>query len=119
MLSFRTILHPTDFSPYSDAALRLACSLARDYRARLILLHVKEPEPDFGERFNLPPEPPEVRQALRDQLSQRRPNDPALQVEEHLEEGDPAARIVSAAVMAICVRPAQRMSAVSPASVQR
>jgi hypothetical protein len=39
MLGIRTILHPTDFSEYSNYAFRLACSLARDSGARLIVLH--------------------------------------------------------------------------------
>jgi nucleotide-binding universal stress UspA family protein len=34
------ILHPTDFSAASDAALRVARALARDRGARLILMHV-------------------------------------------------------------------------------
>jgi nucleotide-binding universal stress UspA family protein len=36
----RVIVHPTDFSHGSDAALRVARSLARDRGARLVLLHV-------------------------------------------------------------------------------
>ena len=40
MLPLATILHPTDFSGYSEFAFRLACALARDYKARLVLLHV-------------------------------------------------------------------------------
>ncbi len=43
MLPFATILHPTDFSEHSEFAFRLACALARDYNARLILLHVISP----------------------------------------------------------------------------
>jgi nucleotide-binding universal stress UspA family protein len=43
MLPIQTILHPTDFSGHSYYAFRLACSLARDYGARLIVLHVAEP----------------------------------------------------------------------------
>ncbi|HEY7156605.1 MAG TPA: universal stress protein [Gemmataceae bacterium] len=43
MLPLATILHPTDFSDYSEFAFRLACALARDYNARLILLHVISP----------------------------------------------------------------------------
>lgn len=43
MLPLRTILHPTDFSENSQAALQIACALARDYRVRLILLHVAVP----------------------------------------------------------------------------
>jgi nucleotide-binding universal stress UspA family protein len=36
----QTILHPTDYSETSAAALRVACSLARDRGGRLIVLHV-------------------------------------------------------------------------------
>lgn len=43
MLHLATILHPTDFSDDSEFAFRLACALARDYNARLILLHVISP----------------------------------------------------------------------------
>src|SRR6516225_9277064 len=40
MLHIRSILHPTDFSVPSNSALTLACSLARDQGAHLIVLHV-------------------------------------------------------------------------------
>src|SRR5436305_10571791 len=40
MLAVNTILHPTDFSERSQYAFWLACSLARDYGAWLIVLHV-------------------------------------------------------------------------------
>lgn len=40
MLPLAAILHPTDFSENSEFAFRLACALARDYKARLVLLHV-------------------------------------------------------------------------------
>jgi nucleotide-binding universal stress UspA family protein len=43
MLKIQTILHPTDFSERSDPAFLLACSLARDHGARLIVLHVIPP----------------------------------------------------------------------------
>ena len=39
MSTVNTILHPTDFSESAGAAFRLACPLAHDYGARLILLH--------------------------------------------------------------------------------
>lgn len=35
-----TILHPTDFSETAEAALDLACSLARDHQGKVVLLHV-------------------------------------------------------------------------------
>lgn len=40
MLRVSTILHPTDFSDNSKTALSVACALARDYGARLVVLHV-------------------------------------------------------------------------------
>ena len=40
MLTLQTILHPTDFSPSSDYAFRLANTLARDHGSKLIVLHV-------------------------------------------------------------------------------
>jgi nucleotide-binding universal stress UspA family protein len=39
----RVILHPTDFSESSRAALEVARSLARDHGARLVILHVTAP----------------------------------------------------------------------------
>jgi nucleotide-binding universal stress UspA family protein len=50
MLAIKTIVHPTDFSPTAEFARRLACSLARDYRARVILMHVRVSSPAvYGE----------------------------------------------------------------------
>jgi len=40
MQAIHTILHPTDFSIPSQFALELACSLARERGARLLVLHV-------------------------------------------------------------------------------
>lgn len=46
MLHIKTILHPTDHSKSAEYALGLAGALARDYGAKLILLHViSEPGP--------------------------------------------------------------------------
>ena len=42
MLPIRIILHLTDFSDCSRDAFQVACSLARDYGARLVLLYVAE-----------------------------------------------------------------------------
>ena len=44
MEPIKTILHPTDFSRHSQHALRLACALAREQNARLIILHCVPPE---------------------------------------------------------------------------
>jgi nucleotide-binding universal stress UspA family protein len=101
MLTLRTILHPTDFSEHSDNAFRLACSLARDYGARLLVLHVLErPLLTYTGVMTAPPPPPpteEQRQSVREQLHRIKPPDPALGVEHLLEEGDPATAILQVA----------------------
>ena len=40
MIKIQHILHPTDFSDHSEAALKYACSLAIQYAASLHLIHV-------------------------------------------------------------------------------
>ena len=35
-----TIVHPTDFSHNAEGAFQMACALAKDYKARLLLFHV-------------------------------------------------------------------------------
>ncbi len=40
MWSVQTILHPTDFSDLAQNSFQLACALASDLKARLIVLHV-------------------------------------------------------------------------------
>ncbi len=50
MLPIQTLLHPTDFSEPSRFAFELACSLARDYGAQLIICHIMQPlVPRMGE----------------------------------------------------------------------
>jgi nucleotide-binding universal stress UspA family protein len=98
MNAIRTILHPTDFSERSDVAFRLACSLARDYGARLIVLHVAEPPmPGAGEGPLMVPRVVEL-EPLRERLRQYRPPEaPDLHVEDRLVEGFAATEILSVA----------------------
>jgi nucleotide-binding universal stress UspA family protein len=94
MLPIRTILHPTDFSEGSAYAFRTACSLAHDYEARLLLVHVRPPVVIYG---NLPPVPAEPAEILRKEpklLDRMQPPDPEVPVERHLVTGDPAAEIL-------------------------
>lgn len=49
MPEIRTILHPTDFSESSEAPLRLARALARNYEARLVVLHAYPPPVTLAE----------------------------------------------------------------------
>jgi len=101
MLPIRTVLHPTDFSEHSDYAFRLASSLARDYGARVIVLHVLErPVLTYTGVMTAPPPPPpsaEQRQAVQEQLHRIKPPDVAIVLEHLLEEGDPATAILQVA----------------------
>jgi nucleotide-binding universal stress UspA family protein len=82
----QTILHPTDFSERSGYAFQLACSLARDRGARLIVLHVM-PVPLVQEkRF--------YQEEMSAELNRLRAPDSQIQVEHRLEEGDPATQIL-------------------------
>jgi nucleotide-binding universal stress UspA family protein len=49
MKPIQTILHPTDFTEHSHYALELACALARDQGARLIVLHIVPSPAPSGE----------------------------------------------------------------------
>jgi nucleotide-binding universal stress UspA family protein len=42
---FRRILHPSDFSPASQAAFKVAVATAKAHRARLLIAHVLPPVP--------------------------------------------------------------------------
>jgi nucleotide-binding universal stress UspA family protein len=103
MLPVHTILHPTDFSEGSAFAFRLACALARDYDARLIVMHVSTPSaPIYGDRFMtaVMPDPAQERlrqKQLRHQLEQLHPRDARVQVEHRLAEGYPVAEILAVA----------------------
>jgi nucleotide-binding universal stress UspA family protein len=96
MLAIKTILQPTDFSARSEFAFRLACSLARDYSARLIVLHVVEP-PTVSAAGVLMLPPVVDLEPLRERLHQLRPGDPKVAVEHRLVEGDAATEILRAA----------------------
>jgi Universal stress protein family len=48
MLPIRTILHPSDFSEGSKFAYSVAAALARDYGARIVVVHVAEPARAVG-----------------------------------------------------------------------
>ena len=102
MLAIQTILHPTDFSDYSNNAYRLACALARDYGAKLILLHVAQPPMAFaGEGVLI--QPPEFdTEPLREQLQQMQPADAGIKVQHRLIQGDTVPEVLSVAEEAKC-----------------
>lgn len=100
MFAIRTILHPTDFSERSQAAFPVACALARDHGARLIVLHVREvPVVAYGEFGQLPLElePPEAIRAKLDKLIGLRCADADVTTEHLVKTGDPAIEILATA----------------------
>jgi len=98
MRATRTILHPTDFSDYSDTAFRLACSLARDYGAHLVVMHVADlPLAVAAEGVLMAPPPMVDLVQLRERLEQLPPRDPQVSMECLLVQGDPAEEILRAA----------------------
>jgi nucleotide-binding universal stress UspA family protein len=105
-MSIRTILHPTDFSEHSQAALATACRLARDWGARLIVLHVVPNAPAIlaaemaaGHR---PSEHFEediagYREEMRRRLGALEPDVPGVKIERLFREGHVAPTILRAA----------------------
>jgi nucleotide-binding universal stress UspA family protein len=98
MLPIRTILHPTDFSEHARYAFRLACALARDYGAKLIVLHVAEPPiAVYGEGVIVPVMDP-IHEEAKNKLHNIRPPDPEeVYIEHRMLEGDPPEEILAVA----------------------
>jgi nucleotide-binding universal stress UspA family protein len=92
MRPIRTILHPTDFSDSSAEAFEMACALARDYGARLLVLHVRQPSaaPLLEGPLPDPRRPLESQEGFRwKTFPWPRPPDPRVEVEHRLAEGGP------------------------------
>jgi nucleotide-binding universal stress UspA family protein len=94
---FRTILVPTDFSDRADAALKTAALLAREYGARVVLLHsAVAPSALYGEAA-APILPADWRANMKKALDQVPPPEPAVRLERRIEDGDPASTILRVA----------------------
>jgi len=103
MSAIKTILHPTDFSPQSGRAFQVARALARDYGARIILLHVRELQLVLSGQFgSVDVAPGEHGKSLQDKLEQmKRANEPEV-AEVLIAEGDPATEILALAANKSC-----------------
>jgi nucleotide-binding universal stress UspA family protein len=97
MLPIATILHPTDFSEHSELAFRLACALARDYDARLVLLHVAAPPMVVYAGGPVPPDPWPSLEEARAKLHELETHAGHVRVESQAMEGDPVDMILRAA----------------------
>jgi nucleotide-binding universal stress UspA family protein/quercetin dioxygenase-like cupin family protein len=103
MPGIQTILHPSDFSENSRHAFEMACALARDNHAVLMILHVMIPSvsPVLQEP---PPDPfrPAETQNYYARFPWPQPSDPQLRVEHRVSEGDPAEEILRLAEALHC-----------------
>jgi nucleotide-binding universal stress UspA family protein len=96
MLNISVILCPTDYSERSDFAFRIACSLARDYRAKLVLLHVALRSVTIEGEAAIAPRSEAYFQEESDKLESV--SVPAgVRAERFVREGDPAGEILRAA----------------------
>jgi nucleotide-binding universal stress UspA family protein len=93
MLQIHTILHPTDYSDLSGPAFELACSLARDYAAELLICHVA-PAPTAVVNGMVIETPVAELAKMTAQLEQVKPEDPRIRVSHKLLRGDPASEIL-------------------------
>ena len=82
MFTIRRILHPTDFSEYSQNAFHIAVDLARIHKASILVLHVARPlseeQVSFGEASV--PQPAEYHHRLAEaerEVTGRRPASPS------------------------------------------
>ena len=96
MFEIRTILHPTDFSESSEWAFHLACSLARDHRASLIVVHVIPPPVSHGEVVARQG-PSGYRAQMCDWLYRLQAPSSGLTIDHRLTDGDPSAEILRVA----------------------
>jgi universal stress protein A len=101
MLDIRTILHPTGFFKVDQAAFCLAGSLARTYRARLVILHVMKPWYLYG-RARLLGTYLHHKLERWEAVSQVRVADLDLPLEHRLTEGEPVSAILSVAKELSC-----------------
>jgi nucleotide-binding universal stress UspA family protein len=97
MLPLGTVLHPTDFSENSEFAFRVACALARDYNARLVLLHVIPPPMVIYAGGPVPAETWPSIDEVKGKLCQLQGHAHKVRVETQILEGDPVDMILRAA----------------------
>jgi nucleotide-binding universal stress UspA family protein len=94
MLNIRTILHGTDFSSRADCAFRLACSLAKDYHACLVVLHVVPPSVVIEGEAAIASQSEELLSEARRKLEELPVADAEVRIERRLAEGSPSEEIL-------------------------
>jgi nucleotide-binding universal stress UspA family protein len=94
VLAIRRILHPTDFSERCHPAFELACALARDFGAELVVCHVSPPPVLVVGDGAVTEIPTGSAEAMLARLKTVTTADPRVTVTHQLLRGDPAAEIV-------------------------
>jgi nucleotide-binding universal stress UspA family protein len=94
MLSIRTILHPTNFEATSANALSLACALASDYDANLVIVHVIAIPLILPGGAIFPDLNNNDTAAIRKKLDHLKIPYDGIDVERQVEEGNPATEIL-------------------------
>jgi nucleotide-binding universal stress UspA family protein len=98
MLPINKILFPTDFSDRAMNAFHMASALARDHRAALTVLHVREmPALPFAEFGAVPPPALPSREELMAKLAKFELPDEGIAVEFVIADGEPGEEIVRVA----------------------
>jgi nucleotide-binding universal stress UspA family protein len=91
MLPIKTLLHPTDLTAASRHAFDLACEIARDRGARVVVLHVVSPPSLQADEV-----------VVGDPLAGFAAIAPEIPIDTRIEKGDPAAMIVHVAEQRHC-----------------
>jgi nucleotide-binding universal stress UspA family protein len=89
---FPVVLHPTDFSERARHAYDVACTLARG-GGRLVVLNIVEAVHVASEGYE---------DALNERLRGFQPDDPSIQFEYRVREGEPAPAILAEAAASRC-----------------
>lgn len=92
MLAIKTILHPTDFSEASQCGLKLACGLAADHNAHLVVIHVMAAPVILPDGAVLP-----MLRRRVDGASERDIPDDGVDIVRRAEESAPATEILNMA----------------------
>jgi len=103
MLGIHTILHPTDFSERSQAAFSVACALARDYGAKLIVMHaIPRGTVEILALSQLGMQQGNIQKSFVNELKSIQSPDFSVQIEHRLEIGSPSHCILNVAKETQC-----------------
>jgi len=94
VLNIPSILHATDFSSRAECAFRLACSLAKDYRVRFVVLHVVSPAAVSERERAIASRSEHILVEARQKLEQLVVADAGVWIERRLAQGSPSKEIL-------------------------